>query len=140
MKMLLVILSLVFSAIYLLVIYMEWDRTIGLNMSPYERYIEEYKFKPLASEQRRVIVLLKDHDISSPVPDNTFKSILDQSVRVNGICVQTLDPGKYKHLRKILTTHVPDTEHISEGEETTIIIPIKAGDIYPYDFVETMVR
>ena len=134
--MLLLKLSVLFSLVYLIVIYMEWDRRFQLWFTPYDVYVEEYSTKPIASETRRVVLLYKERHASDRIPDDTFKSLLDQSVRVNGISVQTTDSSKYRHLKSFLTVHVPDTEYISEGDATTIIIPIKHGAIYPYDYIE----
>lgn len=139
-KMLLLKLSLLFSVIYLVVVYMEWDRTVRLWFSSYDEYVDEYRLKPLASDTNRVVLLFKERDSSDRIPDDTFKSILDQSVRVDSISVQTTDRNKYRHLKSFVTTHVPDTEYLSEGDETTIIIPIKSGEIYPYDYVERWVK
>lgn len=140
MKMLLLKLSMIVSAVYLVVIYMEWDRTIQLWFRSYDGYVDEYRSKPLASEKRRVVLLFKERDSSDRIPDDTLKSILDQSVRVDSISVQTRDYSKYRHLKSFVTTHVPDTEEISEGESTTIVIPIESGEIYPYDYVERWVK
>lgn len=137
--MLLLKLSILFSLVYLVVIYMEWDRRLQLWLSPYDGYISEYSSKPLASDKRRVVLLYKERHASDDIPDDTLKSLLDQSVRVDSIAVQTTDQVKYRHLKSFLTTHVPDTEAITEGDSTTIIIPIKPGVIYPYDYVESHV-
>ena len=140
-KMLLLKLSVVLSFVFLVAVYFEWDRQILLRFRSYDGFLDEYRFKPPASINRRVVLLFKEHEGIGDrcIADETLKSCLDQSVKVDSFSVQTDDNSKYKHLRSFLTTHVPDTEHIYEGDATTIIIPIKSGVVYPYDFVETYV-
>lgn len=126
------------SLIYLVVIYMEWDRVLGFKFWSYERFAKNYMAKPLAHPTRRVVILYVDPSESTEIPSDMFKSILDQSVKVTDIAVQTVAPKKFKHMKNFVSTHVPRTELISEGDAGTILIYVEPK-IYPYDFVEQTV-
>lgn len=114
---------------------MEWDRLISLKLWSYDSFANNYAFKPKARDTRRVVLLYRDPSQETAIPSDMFKSLLDQSVRATDIAVQTLTPEKFKHIKNFVTTHVPGTELISEGEADTVIIPV-VNKIYPYDFVE----
>lgn len=137
--MLLLCLFMLVSIIYLVIVYMEWDRTINLYFHSYDYYLHDYQNKPRAHSNRRVIILYRDSNVSSQIPTLMFKSLLDQSVKVDDITIQTSLPEKFKDVLAFSTTHVPGTELISEGEDTTIIIPVM-NKVYPYEFVETYVE
>lgn len=126
------------SLIYLVIIYMEWDRVLSLKFWSYESFAEDYTSKPAAHPTRRVVILYVDPNESAAIPSDMFKSILDQSVKVTDIAIQTATPKKFKSMKSFTSTHVPGTELISEGDASTILIPVEPR-IYPYDFVERMV-
>lgn len=126
------------SLIYLVFIYMEWDRVLGFKFWSYDSFVKGYPNKPTAHPTRRVVILYVDPSESSDIPSDMFKSILDQSVKVTDIAIQTVTPKKFKHMKSFTSTHVPGTELISEGDASTILIPVE-HIIYPYDFVEQTV-
>lgn len=117
---------------------MEWDRVLGFKFWSYDSFVKDYANKPSAHPTRRVVILYIDSIESNDIPSDMFKSILDQSVKVDDIAIQTTNPQKFKHMKNFTSTHVPGTEFISEGDASTILIPV-VMKIYPYDFVEQAV-
>lgn len=124
------------SIIYLVIIYMEWDRVIGFKFWSYESFAKGYANKPLAHPTRRVVISYVDD--GGGIPSDTFKSLLDQSVKVTDIVVQTDDQQKFDSVKSFTTIFSPGALSIIEGDDSTILIPVESK-IYPYDFVEQTV-
>lgn len=129
--------SIVVGIIYLIMVYMEWDRKIMLKYTPIKNLIENYPNKPSA-KTRTVLIFKCDDGLCL----NTLKSLLDQSIKVDDIAVQTNRPEKFHEYKKlkVITLHKPGMETIREGDENTIIINIKNYHIYSYDEIETIVN
>lgn len=132
----LIIISVVLTAIYLVMVYFDWDRLLMLKFTPLHNLIQNYKKKP--QTEGRVVLIL---DCPSSVCMNTLKTILDQSVRVHDIAIQTNNADKFDpKLSEVASFHLPDSQFIREGEVGTIMINIKNGEQYPYGAIETEVE
>ena len=129
--------GIILSIIYIVIVYFDYDRTITMRLRSIEAYIDEYARKPKVDGQRSVVIL----NCPSGVCVETLKSILDQSVRVDDIAIETDNPDKIdESLRRIVTVHRPNTAPIREGERDTILIIVDNGKTYPYDYIETKIE
>jgi hypothetical protein len=101
--------------------------------------IEMYKQKPQSSTKRIVAVIDCDTGINlGSVCNKTLKSILDQSMRLHDIAVQTSTPEKIdKNLLEVVSIHAIGTDVVRETDNSTIVLKLKNGFEYPYDYVET---
>lgn len=142
MKKWLIILTIVFTLLGIVVVYFDWDRTIRLSMASVNDLITTYSKKP-QSDQRRVVAIIDcDEGINNGnVCTKTLKSILDQSLRLHDIAVQTNTPEKIdQDLLKVVSIHKPGTELVREMDRDTIILRFENGIEYPFDYVETQVE
>lgn len=129
-------LAILLSVVFIIMIYMEWDRTIKLWFSSYDTLIQQYKLKPHPTKRTVVII-----ECESGLCDWTLKSLLDQSVRVHAININTNHPEKIDDkVKEIATLHRPGTEILREPSADTILINLKNGIVYPYDSIETKVN
>lgn len=123
-------------------VYFDWDRTIRLNMSSMDDLISMYSLRP-KSEYRRVVVVIDcDEGVNNGgVCNNTLKSILDQSIRLHDIAVQTNTPTKIDpDLLKVVSIHKPGTEMVREMDRDTLVIKLQNGKEYPFDFIENQIE
>ena len=128
------IITIVLTIISILFVFFDYDRKMRLGMTSIADLIKVYSKKPHFSPNRVVGVI----ETETGVNMNTIKSILDQSVRLNDIAIQTdkpnLVPGE---LSAVVSVHKPQTEWLREMDRTTIIIPLQNGLEYPYDWIES---
>lgn len=120
---------------YILMVWFGWDRMIYLHAVPLATLINRYETKPKPSKRTVILLRLDDKDNLS---DITLKSLLDQSIGVHQISVETSD-GKVRvtdEQRKIVTVHKPGTEKIREQEADTLLFHVINGEIYSYDFID----
>lgn len=126
-------LSVIILSIYVIIIYMEWDRLVWLKLKPLEYFIEDYMQKPKWTKNRVVAVI----PCKGRVSEITLKSILDQSIGLHDIAIQSNYPDfKFISANNIITFHKPGTEFIRETNANTIILHLKNGVIYRYDEIE----
>lgn len=119
----------------MIMVYFDWDRLLMLKFTSFQKLVEAYKKKP-RTEKRVVLVL----ECTSGLCADTIKTILDQSVRVHDIAIQTNHPDKINsEMADIATFHLPGSEYIREGEIDTVILHLENGVKYPYDAIENMV-
>jgi hypothetical protein len=139
MKKFLLILTIIFTIIGIVMVYFDLDRTIRLSMTSMSDLIEMYKQKPQSSTKRIVAVIDCDTGINlGSVCNKTLKSILDQSIRLHDIAVQTNTPEKIdKNLLEVVSIHAIGTDVVREADNSTIVLKLKNGFEYPYDYVET---
>jgi hypothetical protein len=139
MKKFLLILTIIFTIIGIVMVYFDLDRTIRLSMTSMSDLIEMYKQKPQSSTKRIVAVIDCDTGINlGSVCNKTLKSILDQSMRLHDIAVQTSTPEKIdKNLLEVVSIHAIGTDVVRETDNSTIVLKLKNGFEYPYDYVET---
>lgn len=124
------------SFIYVLLIFTEWDRNIKLWFTSIDTLIENYKKKP-HPKQRTVVII----ECESGVCSNTLKSLLDQSVRVHDISINTDHPEKINpKLKVIANIHKPGTELVREPSADTKIIKLQNGETIAYDSIESQVN
>ena len=115
---------------------MQWDRYLYLKMMSFESLVKSYATKDLLVN--RTVIVLK---CQSGLCDMTLKSILDQSVRVNDIAIET-DHSELitPELRQIVSIHPFQTSLIREPSTNTDIIVLKNGIIYPYNAVYNFIQ
>ena len=66
---------------------------------------------------------------------------MDQSIRLHDIAVQTNTPRKIdQDLLKVVSIHKPGTELVREMERDTIVLKLKNGQEYPFDYVENQLE
>lgn len=139
MKRWLIILTIVFTFIGIVVVYFDWDRSIRLSMSSVNDLINMYSKKPKSNSRRIVAIIDCDEGVNNgAVCNKTIKSILDQSIRLHDIAVQTNTPKKIdQSLLGVVSIHKPGTELVREMERDTIILRLQNGKEYPFDYVES---
>jgi hypothetical protein len=123
-------------------VYFDWDRTIRLGMSSMNDLINMYSMKPQSKTRRVVAVIDCDDGVNNgSVCNKTLKSILDQSIRLHDIAVQTNTPRKIdQDLLRVVSIHKPGTELVRETERDTIVLKLKNGKEYPFDYVENQLE
>lgn len=140
MKRWIIILTIVFTLVGIVMVYFDWDRTIRLGMSSMTDLIDMYRMKQ-KSERRVVAVIDCDGVNNGGVCNKTLKSILDQSIRLHDIAVQTNTPQKIdEELLRVVSIHKPGTELVREMERDTIVLKLKNGIEYPFDYVENQLE
>ena len=133
---LILIISIVITLIFVAILYFDVDRSIVLSICSFESLIKSYALKPRPAK-RTVIILRCD----SGLCESTLKSILDQSIAVNDIAVETDHPELIDNAYKsIVTIHRPNTAPMREVDANTLVLILNNGSVYPYDFVESKLR
>lgn len=142
MKRWLIILTIVFTIAGIVMVYFDWDRTIRLGMSSMDELINVYSMKPKSKTRRVVAVIDCDDGVNNgSVCDKTLKSILDQSIRLHDIAVQTDTPQKIdQDLLRVVSIHRVGTELVREMERDTIVLELQNGKEYPFDYVENQIE
>lgn len=127
------IVSVIMLVGYAIVVYFDVDRSVKNELISLSSLAKRYSLLP--KSDRRSVVLLKCDESG---PDmKTLKSLLDQSVRVHDIAIETDYPRSIDDETKTVSTvHKMNTCHVRECELDTVIIIAKNGVTYPYDFVE----
>jgi len=138
MKRWLIILTIVLTFVGIVMVYYDWDRTIRLGMSSMNDLINMYSMKPKSGSRRVVAVIDCDDGVNNgAVCNKTLKSLLDQSMRLHDIAVQTNTPQKIdRDLLRVVSIHKPGTELVREMERDTIVLKLINGKEYPYDYIE----
>lgn len=128
------VLSIISTIIYMFYVMFDGERR-GMKFST---LIENYTLKPGITD-RRIVVVIPCND--QTLANQTLRSILSQSVRVNDIAVETNEPNLISEEDRLaVTVHKPDTTGVREIESDTIIIFVKNGEWYEYDFIEREVH
>jgi len=140
----LLILSILLTMVYIFMVWFDLDRTLSIWWSSLESYAAQYLKKPLAREGysniTKVIIIVP---CNQGYCDMTLKSILDQSVRVDTIDIQTDYPDKFNLLRDLLTNLIikpPGADKVGERDKRTVKIKILNGKVYSYDYVEKFIN
>lgn len=132
----LIILTIILTIIGIIIIYFDWDRTIRLSFSPISSLSQNYSQRP-KSNRRTVAILNCDNGVC----DKTIKSILDQSIRLHDIAVQTSNPHKINpDLLSTVSIHKPRTEIVREMDRDTLILNLENGKEYPFNYVEDQIK
>jgi hypothetical protein len=127
----LLIATIVATIVYIILLVTNKDRFF--NMPSTDVLISAYSNKPSIRNKRVVIVLNCERGIC----EETIKSLLDQSVKVSDIAVETSRPEFIKdNIKKVISIHKPGTTKLRETESDTIVLFLNDGKIYDYDFVE----
>ncbi len=128
----LLVIGIVATFVFVLAVYFDLHQSIKRELSTVESLINAYKNKAVVSG--RSVIVLK---CESGLCEDTLKSVLDQSVRVNDIAVETNRPDLVNDaFKRIVTVHSMDTVPIRELDANTVVIYLENGIEYPYDFVE----
>lgn len=133
--MILLYLSIVVSIVSILVVAFDLDRWLISKLYSAESYVGTNYKKPKG--RNKVVLLFRCNE---PLSQDTIKSLLDQSVRVDDISVECSKPENHKKTKHIVSIHKPGTLHIREGDMNTTVIEVTNGTIYPYDYVELHLR
>lgn len=129
------ILFMIILVLGMLFFYFDWDRTLRLRNTSFSNMYNIYKQKPV--KDKKVVGIIETED---PINFQTIKSLMDQSVRLNNIAIQTNRTDVPEDVKKVASVHYPDTVWLRETDKNTSIINIVNGKEYPYDFVETVME
>jgi hypothetical protein len=126
-------LALLSGIAFLIFIYMEWDRILWLKLANIEGLLEHYQEKQ--TFPRRISLIL---ECDEGLCLDTLKSLIDQSIKVDDIAVQTNHSENFREYKKlnVITIHAPGTEELREGDANTLIIHVDNGRIYGYSEIE----
>ncbi len=140
----LLILSIVLTLVYIFMVWFDLDRTLNIWWSSLERYTSHYLKKPLArqgySSIIKVVIIIP---CNQSYCDMTLKSILDQSVQVDAINIQTDYPDKFNNIRNLLPNLMikqPAVDMVGERDKRIVKIKLLNGKVYSYDFVESFIK
>lgn len=117
--------------------YFDFDRTIRLKNESFQKLIETYANRPHLSTIRTAPKVVGIIQTELPLDKNTVKSILDQSVRLDDLTLQTNSIALPEELTTVMSIHPPNSEFVREANESTVVLYFKNGQVYDYDFVET---
>lgn len=140
------ILTIMSTIISIIFIYFDWDRKLSLKVSSIKSLMNTYSMKP-KSNSNRVVAIIKCNSFNSFesttgnfLCNDTIKTLLDQSIRLHDIAVETNNPEFIdKEYLKVVSIHEPDTVWLREPDSDTIVIRIENGKEYPYDYIENEV-
>jgi len=127
------IFTIVTTIVTIVLTFFDIDRSMFLKMANAKTMIKSYSMKPKNKTRTVGVINCKDE----PLNEKTLKSILDQSVRLDDLTVETRYPKAVdSSLSSVLTVHAPGTAWLREPEKDTLIINIENGREYPYDWIE----
>jgi hypothetical protein len=130
------LLTIIVTIISIIFIYFDLDRTLSLKVSSINSLLNTYRMKP-KSISNRVVAVIK---CKNSLCNDTIKTLLDQSIRLHDIAVETTNPEFIDNeYLKVISIHEPDTTWLREPDSDTIIIRIQNGKEYSYDFIENEV-
>lgn len=131
------LLTIILTIISIIFIYFDWDRKLSLKVSSINSLLNTYSMKP-KSTSNRVVAVIKCPP--NGLCNDTIKTLLDQSIRLHDIAVETNNPQFIdKEYLKFVSIHEPDTTWLREPDSDTIIIQIENGKEYSYDYIENEV-
>lgn len=127
--------TIILTLISIIFVYFDWDRKLKLKMTSLHSLSDIYSLKPKSEKNRVVAVIQCDF-----LCNDTIKTLLDQSIRLHDIAVETDHPEYINdEFLKVVSIHKPGTSWLRETDNDTIIIKIKNGEEYPYDYIENEV-
>jgi hypothetical protein len=130
------LLTIILTIISIIFIYFDWDRKLSLKVSSINSLLNTYSMKPKSTSNRVVAVITCNDGLCN----DTIKTLLDQSIRLHDIAVETNNPQFIdKEYLKVVSIHEPDTTWLREPDSDTIIIRIENGKEYSYDYIENEV-
>lgn len=130
----LLLLSIVTTIAYMVYVMLDGNRRLE-NLST---LINLYPTKPIPSKRVVVVIPCEGDNGLSPT---TLKAILSQSKRVSDIAVETTKPALIPdEYRRVVTVHTPSTTQLREVEADTLVIFVRNGEWYDYDFVENKIN
>lgn len=128
--------SIIVTLIYMVVVYFELDRPVKLKMRSLNDLIDAYVKKPTTA--KRTVVMLECDD---GLCLDTLKSVLDQSVRVHEIALETSHPERVgADALRVAIVHKPGTAPMRECDAETQIFRLANGKTYPFDFIENNLK
>lgn len=127
------ILSIITTIVYMFYVMFDGDR----RTEEFSKLVGLYSSKPTID--RRVVVVIPC--IDKQLSQQTLRSLLSQSKRVSDIAVETTKPDLISNKdRQVVTVHKPETTKLRECESDTIVIYVKNGEWYEYDFIENKIN
>lgn len=147
MKKELLFLSIIISALFVVVIYFDLHRFAEMHFRSPNRYLK-YNDLDRADKDKVIICIRSDNDdVSKPF----LNSLLDQTVKVDAIWLnqkndKRLDPDVkkfvniYKNSKKYDNSHAFISSLLNERSSNTKIILVDADMIYGPDYIEEMVN
>lgn len=142
------VVSAIFSLLYALLNYYGISRYIYLQAFSLEGYTTSYQTLEKIGKNKIVLQLIATSSEFSKL-DTVVKSLLDQTVRVDSICLNVAEDSKYelpdnlKNVVSIFTHSAPNSllpVILRERENTTQIITLGCNTIYGKDFIETLIE
>jgi len=128
--------TIILTIISIVFVYFDWDRKFKLKMTSLNSLSNTYSLKP-KSKTNRVVAIIQCND---GLCNDTIKTLLDQSIRLHDIAVETNHPEYINdEFLKVVSIHKPGTTWLRETDRDTIIIRIENGKEYPYDYIENEV-
>lgn len=119
------------SVAYAIFVYVDGDRTTRLARTPLDTLVQRYG-TVVPRAKRRVVAIAK-----GSIDERTLKSLLDQSVRLHDIAIETtLPPSAFARYSDVVSVHGVNTGAVRERESDTLVIQVTNGRVYPYDYVE----
>jgi len=134
---LLLVTGLIATVIYMMIVATDTDRYIRVKSDNINAMAQRYGTKRNLSPRRVVLILECDNGLCV----DTLKSLLDQSLRVDDIAVETNRPERISDdMKRVVSVHKPGTAPIRETECDTIVFYLKNGKFYDYDYLENEVN
>lgn len=126
------IFTIVTTILSIIVVYFDLDRKALLKLSSTNSLSNIYSMKPKHTTNRVVAIIKCDS-----LCNDTIKTLLDQSIRLHDIAVETNYPYNIRNeFLNVVSIHKPGTTWLRETDKDTIIINIENGKEYSYDFIE----
>ena len=140
--------SIVLSIVFIFLSYFGIVRYITIYCKSFDSYIENYR--KIKAPEEKVIVIIFNSKKNSNIK-NVIKSILDQTVKVNSICVYTPNEKNIpENIKKIAQVNVIDAKYnnlggvisvlSTEGNADTNIISLQDDSIYGIDTLELLLE
>lgn len=127
------ILTIILTIISIIFVYFDWDRKLKLKMSSLNTLSNIYSMKPKYKNGNRVVAVMQCDKINN----NTIKTLLDQSIRLHDIAIETHHPEYIDdYYLDFVSIHKPGTVWLREGDRDTIVVDIENGREYAYDHIE----
>jgi hypothetical protein len=131
----LLIIGLVATILYMVAVMTNVDRKLTLSIQTLPSLIEKYALMPLPTN--RVVIILV---CESGLCESTLKSLLNQSVRVSDIAIETDHPENITaDMRRIVSLHPTGSTRWRESEADTIVFILQNGEIFDYDYIESRI-
>ncbi len=142
----LILLSFILSIIYPVLVYYGYVRLVKLHLTDVPSWVSSYGKLSKADEKYNVVVFINVKK-GDEVDDTTFKSLLDQTVRVDEINIVSNGsiPAHLQNYMNLCYKENDNMKHIIQQckkqprEKRTRILIVNNGTVYGKDFIEKMI-